>query len=98
MICFALYMAYLWPTQEDKKLLIGLFSVQWILNVAWNPAFFYLHKMGLALIIISALTVVVGYFLINYKSNLQLKSLLIVPYALWLVIATSLNAYAYFQN
>jgi hypothetical protein len=37
MICFGVYMAYLWPVIENKKILIGLYAVQWILNVGWNP-------------------------------------------------------------
>ena len=60
MICFAFYMAYLWPTSENKKLLVGLFVAQLILNVAWNPVFFHFHNAALGLIIISALTVLIG--------------------------------------
>ena len=32
MICFSIYMAYLWPVVENKNLLIALFIVQFILN------------------------------------------------------------------
>lgn len=98
MICFTVYMAYLWPTIENKKLIIGLFALQWLLNVAWNPTFFYLHKVTLALVVIVLLTLLIGYMLIKFWPIMSTKSLLLVPYFLWLLIATSLNAYILLNN
>ena len=98
MICFSFYMAYLWPTTENKNLLIGLFIVQWILNVSWNPAFFYLHQIATGLAIITSLTLLVGFFLFYYWPQIKLKALFILPYFIWLLIATSLNGYIYFKN
>ena len=98
MICFSFYMAYLWPSAENKRMIIGLFLLQWILNVSWNPAFFYFHNITGGLIIIVSLTVLVGYFLIHYYPELRLKSALLLPYFLWLLIATSLNAYIQIYN
>ena len=98
MVCFSIYMAYLWPSTENKKLLVALFAIQWILNVSWNPAFFYMHNALLGLIIISALTVLVGTFLMYYWSEIKLKVLLVLPYFTWLLIATSLNAYILLKN
>ena len=37
MICFSVYMAYATEIVRTKKTLIVLFSVQWVLNVLWNP-------------------------------------------------------------
>lgn len=98
MICFSFYMAYLWPLVSNKKFLITLFIVQWILNVGWNPAFFYYHNVLFGLIIISGLTIVVGVFLFYYWQALKLKSILLLPYFLWLLIATSLNGYILLKN
>ena len=98
MICFALYMAYLWPEVENKKLLIGLFSIQWILNFIWNPIFFHFHMTVFGLLTITALTILVTYLFITYFPVLKIKSYLLLPYVLWLFIATSLNAYIVFQN
>ena len=98
MICFSVYMAYAWNKVSDLKLLGILFAIQWVLNIAWNPAFFYFHHVSIALLIISLLTVLVGYFLVNYWSDLKLYSLLIMPYFVWLLIATSLNAYILIKN
>lgn len=98
MICFAFYMAYAWNTVANRNLLIGLFIVQWVLNILWNPVFFKYHEVFIGLIVISTLTLLVGYFLISCWNQLNMKSLLILPYFLWLLIATSLNAYILMKN
>jgi len=98
MICFAFYMAYAWKTVANRNLLIGLFIVQWVLNVLWNPVFFKYNEVLMGLVVISSLTLLVGYFLLGYISELKLKSLLVLPYFIWLLIATSLNAYILLKN
>lgn len=98
MICFSVYMAYLWPTAENKNLLIGLFLIQWVFNVGWNPTFFYYHNTLAGLFVISGLTALIGIFLFLYWSELKLKSMLILPYLIWLLIATSLNGYIVLKN
>ena len=98
MICFTIYMAYLWERIENKRLLVGLFALQWILNVIWNPLFFTFHLVLPGLICIVGLTLLVGYFLYRFLSDMKLKSLLILPYFVWLLIATSLNAFILLNN
>ena len=98
MICFAFYMAYLLSSKIDRNKVILLFSIQWVLNVSWNPVFFSFQKVLPGLIIISSLTLLVGFFLFNFQKELKSKTLLITPYFIWLLIATSLNAYIFFYN
>lgn len=98
MILFSIYLAYLWPTMENKKLLLTLFSLQWVLNVIWNPIFFQYHNMLAGLVVITALTVLMGVILFYFLPVMKNKSLLIAPYLIWLLIATSLNGYALFNN
>jgi tryptophan-rich sensory protein len=98
MITFSVYMAYLWPKVKNHKLLIALFTLQWILNVGWNPMFFNYHLVTISLVIITALTLLVAAIMITYYAASKSKSLLILPYFLWLLIATSLNAYIYLYN
>ncbi len=98
MICFSLYMAYLWPATKNKILIISLFAIQWILNTGWNPTFFHFHNVTTALITIISLTILIAYFMISNWPLLKMKSLLIAPYLLWLVIAVSLNVYISIKN
>ena len=98
MICFGIYMAYAWDSVPNKKVLLSLYAAQWILNFAWNPIFFHYHNSIIGLVIISLLTVIIGYMLITNWSTLQAKSILLLPYFCWLLIATSLNAYIWAYN
>lgn len=98
MVCFSLYMAAIWKQLENRKTLLTEFIVQWILNVLWNPIFFYFHQATLGLITIVLLTLTIGYLFIKYKPKFQFESLLLMPYLIWLIIATSLNGYIVFFN
>jgi tryptophan-rich sensory protein len=75
-----------------------VYASQWLLNVAWNPTFFYFHKAGLALILIITLLLTVTWFLITGKKHSLPSMLLVLPYFLWLLIAISLNAYFVMAN
>ena len=98
MICFAIYMSFLWDISKNRKKIILLFMLQWVLNVGWSPVFFYYNNIILGLIVISLLTCLIGYLLFLYRTNLRFKSILILPYLIWLLIATSLNGYIFFNN
>ena len=93
MILYSIYCARAFSSSLRKKT-VGLFILQWILNVAWNPVFFNFHEilLGLLLLILLFMTLI----LINKHLGLTLTSLatfLILPYLIWLCIAMSLNAY-----
>ena len=98
MLCFSVYMATLYTKTKSVKTIILLYAIQWALNVAWNPIFFYLHKPIIGLIVIVALTSLVTYFLFRYRSLQKGYTLLLLPYVIWLFIATTLNAYVVFMN
>lgn len=98
MICFGIYMAYLWSDNESKSLLLVLYIVQLVLNITWNPVFFYYHNALGGFLIISSLTVLIGFILFYYLPILKIKSILITPYFIWLLIASSLNIYILLKN
>lgn len=98
MLCFSLYMALLWPKVDDQRVLSGLYGIQLLLNISWNPTFFYSHQPQLAFLIIIALTLLVAFILFFYRSVLKARSLLLLPYLLWLIVATSLNGYVVLAN
>jgi tryptophan-rich sensory protein len=98
MLCFSVYMATLYAKTKSVKTVIILYAIQWMLNVAWNPIFFHLHNPIIGLIVIVALTSLVTYFLFRYRSSQKGFSLLLLPYVIWLFIATSLNTYVVIMN
>lgn len=98
LICFSIYLSYLWPMVENKKLLIGLLILYYILSLVWNPIFFQYQQILAGLFLIAGLAVVVGFIMFYYWTNMKSKSLLLVPYFLWLIFATSLNVYILIKN
>jgi benzodiazapine receptor len=97
MVCFSIYLSYLLKEKATDMFWL-LFIIQFVLNVSWNYVFFNQHAIGFGLLVIVLLTVLVGYYLFNFLSEMRLKSLFILPYFIWLLIATSLNAYSYLKN
>jgi tryptophan-rich sensory protein len=98
MVCFSFYMAQAWGIIENRNFLMALFAFQWLLNVAWNPVFFKFHQVAFGLILIVSLTALVGYFLFGLMPQMKWRSLLVAPYFVWLLVATSLNAYILLKN
>lgn len=97
MLCFSVYMAFLYIRIPSIKVKI-LFLIQFILNVIWNYIFFNQHLVSLGLAVIIGLTIVIAIFMVSFKNDLKAKTLLILPYFIWLCIATSLNAYILLYN
>ncbi|WP_370476543.1 TspO/MBR family protein [Tamlana flava] len=97
MVCFSIYMAFLYKA-ISKGMVLGLFALQFILNVIWNYIFFNRHFIGLGFTTILFLTSAIFIFMINFKKEMGLKTILILPYFIWLCIASSLNAYILIYN
>lgn len=97
MLCFSIYMARLY-LKQSTSMVITLFIIQLVLNIAWNFVFFNQHMMAFGLITIIALTFIITVFLVTYFKVLKGYSLLILPYFVWIWIATSLNLYILINN
>ncbi len=85
----------LWETAAEgpaKFRAVVLFAVQLVLNAAWPPVFFALHQIRLALVIISALALTIAATIAAAWHVHRLAALLLVPYLLWVIYATALNA------
>ncbi|MFD1316550.1 TspO/MBR family protein [Namhaeicola litoreus] len=97
MICFSVYMAFLFLKRTDFPLKL-LFTIQVLLNISWNYFFFNIHWVNMAMFILISLTVVVFIFLFSFRKEMKWLTLLILPYALWLLVACSLNLYFSMYN
>ena len=97
MLCFSVYLSKLFTVIKTKQL-ITVYILQVILNVSWNFIFFNLHQVLFALMTIILLTVVIFYMFFKYKKTANNISFLLLPYMVWLIIATSLNAYILIYN
>jgi tryptophan-rich sensory protein len=97
MICFSIYLSELFKHYYTKQVL-WLFCIQVLLNVGWNYTFFNQHNVFGGLIVIALLTSLIFYFFFTFKKQVKNYAFLLLPYMIWLCIATSLNLYIYIHN
>ena len=97
MTSFAGYLAKL-STLVNSSKLISIILIQYFLNLIWNFIFFNQQEIIFGLIDIILLTIVVAFILIKNTSVMKKYSIFILPYFLWLLIATSLNLYIVIYN
>ncbi|MBA6157240.1 tryptophan-rich sensory protein [Tenacibaculum sp. S7007] len=99
MILFSFYMTKLSFEYDflDKKLMT-LYVVQWFSNISWNYIFFNQYLIEVGLLSITLLWLLIGYFTFEHVKKVKGYTLLIIPYLVWMTIATSLNAYIVMYN
>ena len=98
MLCYSIYLTILYKRFEQKRTFWIIYSLQWVLNVSWNPVFFKFHQAILGLVLIFGLLGLIFYQGISNRQVMRYHTAWILPYFLWLLIATSLNAYIVFNN
>lgn len=91
---------YIWQATNLKNiyLLKSLFTIQLLLNWSWTPLFFSLHLTGISLSCIIAILIIVFVIIAKSYNTLRVVSLLLIPYATWLSLATYLNFYIWNNN
>lgn len=83
-------------TEGPTSAAFGLWLGQMLLNWAWTPVFFGLHRIGLGLTVIVCLLVIVLIFMAKPGDRVARRCF--APYALWLCYATALNAAIFVLN
>lgn len=83
---------------ENKKMALGIFAVQMVLNVLWSALFFGLRSPGAALLGIVILWVVIILNLISFYRINKWAGILFWPYLLWVTFATYLNFQIWLLN
>ena len=97
MICFSIYLGYLFMKNYSLKLTV-IFFIQFILNVSWNYIFFNQHLVLFGLVTITLLTSLLFYYFFKLSTKTGNYKFLLLPYMIWLCIATSLNLYILIHN
>ncbi|GAB5416892.1 MAG: tryptophan-rich sensory protein [Crocinitomicaceae bacterium] len=97
MLCYTVYMGVAWKRIPKRKILT-VFSIQLLFNIGWNPIFFYLHDVEIGLLVIGFLTLLIWIKIFLFRKPMGWWSLLLLPYSIWLAIATSLNWYFLIYN
>ena len=97
MVCFSIYLGKLF-TKDNTIKNRTIFLIQFVLNVSWNFIFFNQHLVLFALINILLLTSLIFVYFFKLSSAVNNYKYLLLPYILWLCIATSLNLYILVHN
>lgn len=97
MIFFSIYLGKLFLDDTSQKMKI-IFLIQFILNVSWNFIFFNQHLVLVGLITITLLTSLLFIYFFKLSSKVGNYKYLLLPYMIWLCIATSLNLYILVHN
>lgn len=97
MICFSIYLGKLFLVENTLKMKI-IFLIQFALNVSWNFIFFNQHLVFLSFINITLLTALLFIYFFKLSKKVEGYKYLLLPYMIWLCIATSLNLYVLVHN
>ena len=88
----ALILFALQKTNKSKKNGYILFFSQLVLNLIWSPVFFYMQNPLRALIIIIVLDILVFLNVITFFKISKPAGWFLIPYMVWILFATYLNA------
>ncbi|WP_178984124.1 TspO/MBR family protein [Winogradskyella helgolandensis] len=98
MVFFSVYLSFLFSIR-NSKFVFFVYGIATILNVSWNYVFFNQQLINLGFVNIILLTLMIVYFFITFGDDrLSRLKYLLLPYIIWLCIATSLNGYVVFNN
>jgi tryptophan-rich sensory protein len=71
--------------------ILGVFLLQWFLNVLWTPLFFGLNSPGLAFAEIILLWIAIAVTSILFWRVSKVAGFLLIPYLAWVTFAAVLN-------
>lgn len=94
----SLFLFSIKKTPCDKSWGYTLFFSQLGMNLCWTPVFFSFHNIGLALTIITVLDTFIILNIIAFFKVSKTSGLLLIPYFVWTLFATYLNAGIFVLN
>ena len=98
-LCMGISIGLILLTNSRRKsTLIGLFVVQLVLNFLWSFLFFYMRNPFWGLIDIILLDILLIIYAVKSYPVKKWSSILFMPYILWVLFATYLNAYIFLHN
>jgi tryptophan-rich sensory protein len=84
-------------SKETKKPLV-IFGVQLVLNIFWSVLFFGLKSPFYSFIEIIILWLAIAFNIFKFYKISKNAGLLLIPYLLWVTVATILNFYIWMLN
>ena len=96
MMGFALAMICAARGARGRGTAVIAFAVQFVLNLAWSPVFFAMHRITGGLVILGLLVTAVIITILLFARVRPVAALLLVPYLAWICFASYLN-FAFLQ-
>lgn len=91
LMTISLILVVIAPNTRSKRLALTIFFLQLLLNLIWTPVFFGAQRIGFAGIICSILLILVVINIRLFYKISKLAAYLLIPYFLWMFMATYLN-------
>lgn len=95
---FSALIIFITAKSNNKTLGYICFTLQIILNFLWSPVFFGMQNIGLALFVIILLDIFTVLTARKFYKASKIAGLILIPYILWLLYATYLNAGYFILN
>ncbi|KAH8938172.1 hypothetical protein BDL97_16G068100 [Sphagnum fallax] len=83
---------------EHQSYPLSAYIFQLLLNFLWTPIFFAWHRFDLALVEIVILWLAIAVTIYLFWHVHTIAAYLLVPYILWVTVATALNWYIWLYN
>ncbi|MDD1713723.1 MAG: tryptophan-rich sensory protein [Methanoregulaceae archaeon] len=95
----ALYLVWQSGTERrDVQIALAVFGIQFALNVLWSFLFFGMQSPLLGLVEIVLLWIMIAVTIVLFYQIRKIAGYLLVPYIVWVTIATALNYSVYILN
>ena len=91
MIAFAGWLVWRSAGFGGATTALALYALQLLLNAAWTPVFFGLHRPDLGFAVIVALWLAIAATIVAFAPVNGLAALLMIPYLAWVSFASLLN-------
>ena len=88
----------LWERRPQSAAALAAFGVQLVLNVAWSAVFFGAHLLFYGFVVIAMLWVAILVAMVLSFRISKRAAAPLVPYILWVTIASALNYYVWVLN
>jgi tryptophan-rich sensory protein len=94
----SLYLVWDQLDKKEAKKSIVIFGIQLVLNIFWSVLFFGLKSPFYAFIEIIILWVSIAFTIFKFYKISRNAALLLIPYIVWVSVATILNYYIWILN
>ncbi|MGZ4912601.1 MAG: TspO/MBR family protein [Halobacteriota archaeon] len=94
----ALFLVWRTPRDRTRDIGIALYAVQLAFNFTWTFAFFGLQNLLNGILVIVPLWILIAATIYQFYKVDKRASYLLVPYIVWVSIATALNVSVYLLN